>query len=250
MNIQYRKQFSQNLSRDMEYKIYGDSGKPMIALPSRGGRFYEFENNLLNVYAPYIERGDLQVFAVDEVDYEALAGTGDGRTRSERYEQWIKYIVDEAVPGFSDMNTAANGWKIRFALSGVAMGAMHAANLFFRYPDIFDAVMCLSGVYSCGYYFRDYEDDITERNSPVLFVKKTDEGSPLISRYRSSNIIFCAGQGTGERAAYESTQEMESVLKFRNIPARCEYWGGDSQHDFDWWNMQTAYFLPSLLRFD
>ncbi|MCD8201198.1 MAG: esterase [Clostridia bacterium] len=249
MDIRYGKMFSANLNRDMEYKIYGVSGKPMLVIPSRGGRFYEFEGHLLDVFASYIERGDLQVFAVDDIDYEALAGDGDDAQRIDSYERWIRYVIDEAVPFFSGINTSANGWRIRFALSGVSMGATHAANLFFRFPDVFDAVMCLSGVYSCGYYLK-IEDARTVLNSPILYVKSLQDGNPRLDRYRRSNIIVCSGQGAGERAALESTRELESVLEYRNINARCEYWGTDSQHDWEWWCMQSAYFLPSLLRFD
>ena len=44
MNVEYHKWFSQNLNQDMELKVYGHAGKPMLVFPAQSGRFYDFEN--------------------------------------------------------------------------------------------------------------------------------------------------------------------------------------------------------------
>ncbi len=248
MNIKYIKHYSNSLGRDMEVKVYGEFGKPLLYLPSRGGRFYEFENKMKEVYAPYIENGDIQVFCPDELDYETLAGEGDPEKRMQRYEQWIQYIISEAVPMFSEMNEEANGWTIRFAICGISMGAGHGANLFFRYPDVFDAFLGLSGTYACGYYFKNFQNAMTQLNSPILFLKGVKD-EHFLEMYRQSKIFLCSGQSFGERQALESTIELESVLKDKNIECVCEYWGEDSEHDFEWWKIQTAYFLPGFLKY-
>ena len=41
----YYKEWSRVLGRDMEFKVYGTAGVPVLALPARGGRFYDWENN-------------------------------------------------------------------------------------------------------------------------------------------------------------------------------------------------------------
>ena len=41
----YYKEWSAVLDREMEFKVYGHSGVPVLALPARGGRFYDWENN-------------------------------------------------------------------------------------------------------------------------------------------------------------------------------------------------------------
>ena len=41
----YYKEWSRMLGRDMEFKVYGHAGTPVLALPARGGRFYDWENN-------------------------------------------------------------------------------------------------------------------------------------------------------------------------------------------------------------
>ena len=41
----YYKEWSAVLDREMEFKVYGHAGTPVLALPARGGRFYDWENN-------------------------------------------------------------------------------------------------------------------------------------------------------------------------------------------------------------
>ena len=45
MKIEYQKLFSSSLGQDMEFKVYGHYGQPIIAFPSSRGRFFDFENN-------------------------------------------------------------------------------------------------------------------------------------------------------------------------------------------------------------
>lgn len=249
MKIEYHKFYSRNLNRDMEFKVYGHCGKPVLVIPCQSGRFYEFEDmRMLDVYAPYIEEGRIQVFTVDSVDGETLAAFGgDCRGRIQWHEQWIKYIIEEAVPAFSAMNTAANGWEIKFAVTGLSLGALHAATLFFRYPDVFDALMGLSGIYSNEYYFGGYHDDLTYANSPQQFVANMPSDHPYIEKYRQGKIILCVGQGAWESETLESTRYFGDVLHGKGINAVIDVWGTDVKHDWDWWYIQAAYFLPRLL---
>ena len=39
----YYKEWSTVLGREMEFKVYGHAGVPVLALPARGGRFYDWE---------------------------------------------------------------------------------------------------------------------------------------------------------------------------------------------------------------
>lgn len=248
MKTEYYKTYSRHLGRDMEFKVYGHAGKPLIAVPCQSGRFYEFEDmKMLDIYAPYIESGRIQVFTIDSIDGETLAGQGDARWRIERHESWIKYIMEEAVPLFSEINTAANGWEIKFAVTGLSLGALHAATLFFRYPDVFDALMGLSGIYSNEYYFGSYHDDLTYANSPEQFVNNMAEDHPYIDKYRNGKIILCVGQGAWENETLASTRYFASVLDKKRIGAYVDVWGYDVKHDWDWWYVQAAYFLPKLL---
>jgi esterase/lipase superfamily enzyme len=44
MHVEYHKWFSPCLGHDMEIKVYGHYGKPVLVFPAQSGRFYEFED--------------------------------------------------------------------------------------------------------------------------------------------------------------------------------------------------------------
>ena len=44
METYYCKSYSNSLNRDMEMKVYGHAGRPILFIPCQNGRFYDFEN--------------------------------------------------------------------------------------------------------------------------------------------------------------------------------------------------------------
>ena len=45
MEVRYFNHYSSNLNRNMEFKVYGSTGKHVIFFPCQGGRFSDFEDN-------------------------------------------------------------------------------------------------------------------------------------------------------------------------------------------------------------
>ena len=43
MQTEYYKDYSNELGRDMEIKVYGWAGVPVLAFPCQNGRFFEWE---------------------------------------------------------------------------------------------------------------------------------------------------------------------------------------------------------------
>ena len=72
----------------------------MLYIPCQDGRFFDFEDfHMADTLAPWIESGQLMVMSIDTLDKETWSDTnGDPYWRIRRYEQWLRYIVDEAVP--------------------------------------------------------------------------------------------------------------------------------------------------------
>ena len=53
MEMQYFKEYSPELGRDMECKLYGHAGRPMLYIPCQDGRFFDFENfHMTDTLAP------------------------------------------------------------------------------------------------------------------------------------------------------------------------------------------------------
>ena len=69
----YYKEWSTVLGREMEFKVYGHAGVPVLALPARGGRFYDWENNgMPDAIAQLLNEGKVQLFCADAMDGEGL----------------------------------------------------------------------------------------------------------------------------------------------------------------------------------
>ena len=89
MEIRYEKHWSGSLNRDMEFKIYGSCGKPVLFIPCQAGRFWDFESfHMVDYWTPWIESGKCMVFAIDTIDNEAWAAQGaDTRWRIENHDK-------------------------------------------------------------------------------------------------------------------------------------------------------------------
>ena len=55
MRIDYHKEYSSYLGRDMEFKVYGHGGKPAMVFPCQNGRFYDWEGfGMLETLGDYL----------------------------------------------------------------------------------------------------------------------------------------------------------------------------------------------------
>lgn len=240
MHVEYHKWWSRNLNQDMEFKIYGHWGKPMVVFPSMGGRFYEYEGfGMIEACRPFIEAGKLKIIAVDGVDNQSWTNYGaHPADRARRHNEYDRYIVEELIPGVASMMNYGG----RFISTGCSMGGYHSANFFFRHPDIFDTLIALSGVYKLDMFIGNYMDDNVYYNSPLLYLPNMNEPW-FIDRYRSNKIIICVGQGAWEQPMLDETRAMKAILDSKGIPAWIDIWGEDVYHDWPWWKVQIDYFL-------
>ena len=245
MVIRYEKHWSSYLNREMEFKVYGHGGKSVLFIPCQGGRFFDFENfKMLDAWADWISSGQCRVFSADCIDNEAWAAQGaDNRWRIENHERWCNYIVNELVPAIHYI--ACNGDPIM--TFGCSMGAMHAANLYYRRPDIFDSCFAISGLYDNKLFFGDYCDDLVYNNCPCLYLQNMPQDHWYMDLYRSQKSLVVCGQGAWEEPLLESTRWLDTVCRSKGIPTRFEYWGYDVNHDWPWWFKMVPTYLPWLL---
>ena len=249
METQYFKSYSPALGRNMECKIYGHAGRPVLFIPCQDGRFFDFENfRMTDAWYPWIESGQVMVCSIDTLDAETWsAHDGDPYQRIRRYEQWIAYITDEVVPFLRAMVNDRNGWtgEAGVLVFGCSLGATHAANLYFRRPDLFDRVLALSGIYTADYGFDGYMDEVIYRNSPVDYLAGMPLDHPFISLYNQKKGVICVGQGPWEIP--DTTHRIAQICQEKGIHLWVDFWGWDVAHDWDWWYKQVAYFVPYLL---
>ena len=244
MKIEYHKHYSSHLGRDMEFKVYGHGGKPVMFIPCQGGRFMDFEGfNMHDTWAPWIESGQVTVFSVDCIDNEAWAAKGaDNRWRIENHERWFRYITEEMVPTIHAMMGRQG-----ILTFGCSMGAMHAANLYYRRPDLFDSCFAISGLYDNKEFFGDYCDELVYQNCPCLYLENLPFDHYYRGFYNNQKSLIVVGQGAWEEPLLESTRWLDTVCCRRDIRTRFEYWGHDVNHDWPWWHKMVPTYLPWLL---
>jgi len=249
MQIAYHKEYSYKLGREMEYKIYGHKGKPVLVFPTSNGRFYQYEDSgMINALQHYIDEGKIQIWSVDGIDWETFFATHwDNNYKIARHEDYFNYINEEIIPSILWRSKENNeGRDQQLAVTGCSMGAYHAANFYFRYPWFIDTVISLSGIYSTNYFFHDYKPTEIYLNSPIDYLKNNCDAY-YIDRFRKSNLIFCCGQGSYEDMMLKDTYELKHVFDQKGIPAWFDFWGNDSIHDWPWWQKQIAYFFGKIV---
>lgn len=157
MNIDYCKWHSPALDQPMELKVYGFYGKPLLVFPPQGGRFYEFEDlGLLAAVTPFIDSGQIKVFAVDSLDQQSwLNWNAPAAQRAQRHAAYERYITQEVVPY---VRQHCGGGELKLIASGVDLGGCHAANTFFHHPQLFDTLICLSAMLSLRQFIAECDD--------------------------------------------------------------------------------------------
>jgi len=249
MKIKYTHHYSGYLGREMEFKVYGHGGKPVMFIPCQGGRFFDFENfKMIDYWAKWIEAGLCTVYSIDCIDNETYANHGgDPAWRIQQHERWYNYIVEEMVPTIRHLSGIANGFDQPILLFGASMGAMHAANLFFRRPDLFGGVFAISGLYESEDSFGSYMDELLYQNTPCCYLPNMPEDHPYIAMYNSRKMLFVVGQGAWEDLLLASTRRLQGITEGKGIHARFEYWGHDVNHDWPWWYKMVELYAPEFL---
>ena len=244
----YYKEWSSVLNRDMEFKVYGSAGVPVLALPARGGRFDDWENNgMPDAIAQLLNEGKVQLFCADSIDGEAvLNGDLPVRRRAEMEEKYFVYLTAELAPRVLKLNDAEKGVKLWVV--GVDLGAAHAVNCRLRRPNLFAGAMGLGGIYDLSRFWGSEKDDLVLRSSPLLYLKENGIANKLaLAKAEENSLMLCAGQGAYEDDAQADTTALAEVLKAQSLPAHVEIWGGDVSHEWYWWGKMLSLFVPRIL---
>jgi esterase/lipase superfamily enzyme len=243
MNIEYHKWWSNHLNQDMELKVFGHAGKPVLVFPCQGGRFYEWEDfRMIDAIHWFIDEGKIQLYTVDSVDKQSWANwDAHPADRGRRHEDYDRYIIHEVVPFIAHRLQSEQ----KILATGCSMGAYHSGNFFFRHPDVFDSVISISGPFSVKMFVGDYVDDNIYFNSPLSYLSELNDPW-FIDQYRQSKIIVCCGQGAWEERMLADVYALKKLLEDKGIPARVDIWGQDVNHDWPWWRKMVPYFLDQL----
>lgn len=244
MQIEYHRWFSQNLNQDMELKVYGHFGTPILVFPCAGGKFIEFEEfGMINSIKHFIDEGRVKLFTIDSVDNQTWLSTHQHPfDRARRHNDYDEYVVQEVVP-FIYTHTQS---PQPIMTTGCSLGGMHALNFHLRHPDIFRMSISLSGVYTVKYFVGDCFDENVYLNSPIEFLPNLND-EWFLGKLRTSKIVLCCGRGAWDLESVNDSPIVADLLRSKGVPVWLEIWGHDVAHDWPWWRIQLPYFLERTL---
>jgi esterase/lipase superfamily enzyme len=197
---------------------------------------------MVEALSGYLEAGRIKLFCVDGIDWQSWTNKSIlPADRARRHNDYDAYIMQEAV-SFVRKNTGLHTlWA-----SGCSMGALHSANFFFKYPETFDGVIALSGLYQVSGFVGDQGGMDAYYNSPLWYLRNMSDHQKL-EAYRRNKIVFAVGQGRWEEECIRDTREMQEILHQKNVYATFDYWGHDVDHDWPWWRKMMPHQLNRLL---
>ena len=234
--------YSPTLGQDMTVGEYGHAGKPFLVFSCQDGRYVEYQDfGMLEVLRPHLESGKIRLFTVDSWDGRSWTNERmHPHDRARGAEQFDRYITAEVVP-FIRQRTA----RADIMTNGCSMGGYHAANFFFRHPQLFDGCLAISGIYTLELFIGDYMDDRVYYQSPLAYLRNLTDPA-ILERYRQSQIVACVGQGAWEEPMLTETRALKALLEQKQVPAWVDIWGRDVNHDWPWWKKMIPYFLGHL----
>ncbi len=235
MNREYHRWHSPSLGRDMELLVFGHAGARVLVFPTSQGRFFQWEDmGMMATLGEHLERGWIQMFCVDSVDEESwYAKERPPAARAWRHVQYDRYILNEVLPFTTHLNS--NPFLIT---TGTSFGAYHAVNFAFRYPQLVDRTIGMSGLYDIKRFTGGYSDDNVYFNSPSDFIKNEHELTRLAA-LRHMDIILATGHDDSFRSNNES---LSATLWRKQIGHALRIWDGWA-HDWPWWKQMILLYI-------
>lgn len=245
MNGEYHAWHSPHLGQKFELKVYGWQGRPLLVFPSSQGRFFQYEDfGMVEACRAFLDSGRVKIFAVDSVDSQSWWNNqAHPAEKARRHQDYDACIVHEVVPFIYEHCRVG---PLPIMTTGCSFGAYHAANFLFRHPDLLNACICLSGVYTVREFVGDYRDDNIYFNDPLHYLQHLSDAWYL-DRLRRARVILSVGQGAWEDRFLAESRALSDVLFSKGIDHWLDLWGEDVSHDWPWWRKQIAYFLERVL---
>jgi esterase/lipase superfamily enzyme len=236
MNRESHKGFSREMQRETELLVFGHAGTPMIVFPSSMGKFFEYEDRgMIQVLAPKLDRGDLQIFCPDSIDSESWYNKqAYPRYRVLRHLQYERYILHELLPYIKSRNQSA-----QLAVTGCSFGGYHAANFSFKHPDVVTHLVSMSGSFDIHQFLDGYYDDDCYFNCPMDYLQgMSDEW--FLSRYRQMRIVLGSSDWD---MCLDANVKLSALLNAKGVPNWLDVFNDNSKHDWPLWQRMAAKYF-------
>lgn len=228
METTTKKWRSPSLGKDMELKIYGESGTPIIGLPTRGASCHQWEKfGMIDGIAYQLENEFNQLYCLSSVDKESLLNdSAKPNQKLTRQQQFESYIVEEVVPFIQEATTSSF-----IIIAGIDLGGYHAITTALKHPNSFGKAIGISGIYDIQQFLDGYYDDKVYYNNPIDFVPNLNSQS-ILSKIREVDFRLVSYEIDDRK---EEAQQMSDVFRMKFIEHELDIWGMDDREEWDLW---------------
>lgn len=219
---------SPSLGKDMELAVYGESGTPIIGLPTRGAKCEQWnEFNMVKSISYQIENGFNQLFCLSSIDEESfLNEEASPSQRIVRHQQFESYLVEEVVPFIHKQNSIDY-----IIIAGMDLGGYHAITTALKHPESFGKAIGISGIYDIKHFMDDFYDDNVYYNNPMDFIPNLNK-KPLLNNIRDVDFRLVSFNSDPRK---EDAQRMSNVLRMKFIEHKLDVWNMDSRDEWEQW---------------
>jgi esterase/lipase superfamily enzyme len=219
---------SPSLGKDMTIKVYGESGTPIIGLPTRGQKSDQWEEYGMTKAISYqLKNGYNQLFCIDSVDEESFLNEKVAPPkRLMRQRQFESYVVEEVVPFIRQHNTIPY-----LMIAGVDLGGYHAVNLALKHPLEFNKAIGISGLYNIKSFFGKFYSDGVYYNNPIDFVPNVNKQS-LLTNIRQVDFRLISYASDQHKT---DAEKMARVFRSKLIDNELDIWDIAPDEEWDIW---------------
>ncbi len=228
MNKTHKKWRSPSLGKDMNMDIYGTSGTPILALPTRGQKRTQWEEfGMVDAISHQLDNGFNQLFCIDSIDEESFLNESiEPVKRLIRHRQFELFVIEEVIPCIHDVN------DIDFIIiAGTDLGGYHAVNLALKHPAKFGKAIGISGVYDIKYFMDGYYDEDVYYNNPVDFMPNLSK-KELLFKIREVDFRLVSYTADPHK---DETIRMGDVLRLKFVEHKLDIWDLEGKNEWYLW---------------
>jgi esterase/lipase superfamily enzyme len=221
--------------KEMSIHVWGHAGARMLVFPTSLGSHREWTDRKMQyVLRDHLERGWLQLYAVDHVHHESWYDKQrHPGARAWRHLQYHSYIKDEVFPLMNHRNR--NGFTIA---AGASFGAYHAMSFGLRFPHLVNRIIGLSGLYDISRQASGHVDANVYAANPMAFMPHEHEHD-RIAAFRRQDIIMAIGRGD---PSYQNNEDFSAILWNKGIGNALRVWDGHA-HDWPFWEKMIRMYV-------
>ncbi|MGR3809659.1 alpha/beta hydrolase-fold protein [Jiulongibacter sp. NS-SX5] len=235
MQKESRSIFSQTLGKNLELKIYGHWGYPILVFPDAKCSPELFDTHgLIDSVKEKVDEGKIKIYAVENIDYQCLhAENLSSNIKIFNYQRYLQFVKDELIPLIQlECNVH------RIGMAGTGFGGFHALNFTFKYPNFVNFLISMSGSYNIRDFLDGYFDDNVYFNSPHDFLPNAESWT-----YNHLKIVLSTSDEDGSK---NENLAMSRLLGQKQI----DHWYDEQQWlEPKWplWNSVFPKYLDAFL---